>query len=730
MVAIADDALGDAPATTVVLDATVLAAALMRPGGTAERRWRAAVTGGQRPVTVASSIVELAGLLAGRFAWHPTLVDRAVRHVLRHVTVVAPDELLDAAAREGQRSQADAAADLMEARVHADHVRQIDALERLRRASIADPDRWRELSAELARVALDAGRREPAIRVAHDVISSFDDVPDRALTEGPRRALVSAVLVATTGQEYLSHAESDRAIELLLRTLGRLDAGDDAARLLFRAAEIVGMRPDAGAFARPWVDATRAEDGPDVPDGPGGRDGPGEEETARVVEGLLDRAASVLAGVEPPVPGLAALLDVAWARAHLQHEHADERRLRLARSLRELRGFDRAWAGTRLALDAMAVGDRALLQQALVDASPTSVGRSPLVAWRLETMRAMLLLATGGEGVADAVEAVAALGEQAGEPMGAIVAAVQRGVARVETDLTPLTDAEVRLDGPEVHPLIRIGRLEIVARDRAMRRRLTGEVQPVDATHAAQARELLAIVRAGSMNPGNRQLSAVLLARALFHLRDVLRRDVLRDGADGALVAYTAALVEPLGDLVPTDALGLVCAGSAARHLANLQALQGRHGDAERSAASAARRDATLGFERFLIAGRIDAAERRTLVGGRLGVEGRQALMEDAVSAERRGLALLGREARIAAHPVVHGALDEVHLELLEDLGRGLRFPELAEQRGYTVGTMRKMALPVYRALGVSGRYEAVALGRVTGLLPQPAAAPSAAPVG
>lgn len=681
MGAIADDAPGsptgvavdDAPAVDVVLDATVLAAALMRPGGTAERRWRAAVAGGQRPVTAASSIVELAGLLAGRFSWHPTLVDRAVRHVLRHVTVVAPDELPDATAREGQRSQAAAAADLMEARVHADHVRQIDALERLRRASIGDPDRWRELSAELARVALDAGRREAAIRVAQDVVRSFDDVPDRALTEGPRRALVAAVLVATTGQEYLSHEESDRAIELLLRTIGRLDADDDAARLLCRAAEIVGMRPDAGAFARPWVDATSPADGPDVPGGPG------EEETARVVEGLLGRAASAVAGVERPVPGLAALLDVAWARAHLQHEHADERRLRLARSLRELRGFDRAWAGTRLALDAMAVGDRALLQQALVDASPTSVGRSPLVGWRLETMRAMLLLATGGEGAADAVEAAATLGEQAGEPMGAIVAAVQRGVARVETDLTPLTDAEVRLDGPEVHPLIRIGRLEIVTRDRALRRRLTGEVQPVDATHAAQARELLAIVRAGSMNPGNRQLSAVLLARALFHLRDVLRRDVLRDGADGALVADAATLVEPLGDLVPTDALGLVCAGSAARHLANLQALEGRHEDAERSAASAARRDATLGFERFLIAGRIDAAERRTLAGGRIGVEGRQALMEDAVSAERRGLALLGREARIAAHPVVHGALDEVQLELLEDLGRGLRFPELAE---------------------------------------------------
>lgn len=40
------------------------------------------------------------------------------------------------------------------------------------------------------------------------------------------------------------------------------------------------------------------------------------------------------------------------------------------------------------------------------------------------------------------------------------------------------------------------------------------------------------------------------------------------------------------------------------------------------------------------------------------------------------------------------------------------------------------MALPVYRALGVSGRDEAVALGRATGLLQQPAAAPSAAPVG
>jgi DNA-binding CsgD family transcriptional regulator len=37
--------------------------------------------------------------------------------------------------------------------------------------------------------------------------------------------------------------------------------------------------------------------------------------------------------------------------------------------------------------------------------------------------------------------------------------------------------------------------------------------------------------------------------------------------------------------------------------------------------------------------------------------------------------------------------------------------------RGYSPGTVRKMALPVYRTLGVAGRDDAVVLAREVGLL-------------
>ncbi len=693
----------DEVAGPVVLEVGLLASAFVRPGSSSARAWRAVLEGDLRPLISTSTLLELSGVLARGFGWRAERVEQALRQIVRNATVVAREEPDALPALPSETSSIGTAmAALDEARVRVDRAARIAALEALRDERSADPDRWRETSTELAGAALDAGRREQARRIARSVVRSFDDVPDRYLTGRRREVLVAAALVTTTGQEYLSHEDSDEAIELLLRTMGRL--GDDAvaARLACRAAEIVGMRPHAGAFLRPWSeqDAVGTLAGVDP-------------STPHSVAQLIHRAERLVARAAPGDPELTAVLDVAWARAHPHHEHADERRRRLGRSLRELRGFDRAWAGTRLALDSLATGDRALLQQALLDASPTTVERSPLVSWRLEIVRAMLLLAMGSPGARQAVEVAAEFGERAGEPMAAIVAAVQRAVARVETDPTPPHDEELQLADGDVHPLIWIGRLELVTRVRAVRRTIIGAADPTDHRHLRDASELLGILRAGGMNPGNQQLSAVLLARVLFHLRDA--------GVTAQLVAECAELVEPLGELVPTDALGLVCSGSAARHLANLRALQGRHREADELAGRATIRDEKLGLQRFLIAGRIDAVVRRGLAGEAAEAGERGRLLADAVVAERRGLALLAREARLLAHPELHGQLDASQIELLGDLSSGLGFPDIARRRGYSAGTMRKMALPIYRSLGVGGRDEAVAVGRDSGLLPRSA---------
>ncbi len=619
--------------------------------------------------------------------------------VLRHLRVagsLVPEGLLADVAE----------AALVEARLRGELDAQVEALEALRSVSRRDPDRWRALSGELATVALHVGRRTRAWEVARAALRSFDDVPDGELGSARRRVLVEALLAATTGQEYLSHEESDEAYELLLRTVARLGPDGHAARLLCRAAEIVSMRPHASALVRPWVD-------PEAPTPP--RSGDALERADEEAHALLARAEALVGDLGDTDPALDATLDVAWARSHLHHDHAEERRSRLARSLRHLEGFDRAWAGTRLALDALAVGDRGTVRQALIDASPTMIERSPLVAWRVGTVRAMLLLATGAPGASAAVEQAAILGERAAEPMAGVVALVQRGVVRVETDLSPLAEQELELAEHGVHPLILIGRLEIRARMASLRRRITGEPGPL---LSGEASGLLDAVRAGRMNRGNQQLAIVLLARVVFLLRDEL---MLGEARDAQIVSGVAELLEPLGELVPTDTLGLVCAGSAARHLANLRAMEGRHDEADELAERARARDAALGLERFLLMGRLEGVERRRLAGVAVDAGELALLRVDAVDAEHRELHLVGREARLVAHPELHGALDGSQLALLEDLADGLAFPDIAHRRGYSTGTMRKMALPVYRELGVSGRDEAVAVGRDTGLLPRSA---------
>ncbi len=610
--------------------------------------------------------------------------------VLRHLRVagtLAPRGMIAEVAQ----------AALAEARLRGDLTGQVDALEALRSVSREDPDSWRALGSALATAALLIGRRDRAWAVARSVLRSFDDVPESELDEERRRVLVDALLAATTGQEYLSHEESDEAYELLMRTVTRLGEDAHAARLLCRAAEILSMRPHASAFVRLWS----------APDVPANLPGDAIQRADAEAGALLERAEQLIGALDAEDPGMTAVLDVAWTRAHLHHGHAQERRERLSRSLHRLEGFDRAWAGTRLALDALAVGDRATVRQALIDASPTMIEQSPLVAWRVSTVRAMLMLASATPGARAAVEHAATLGERAAEPMAGVVALVQRGVARVESDLSPLRPEELRLSQQDAHPLILIGRLEIRARMGALRWRISGDG---GARLSSEAAALLGMIRAGRMNRGNQQLGIVLLARVLFLLR--------HEAPDAVLVAEVADLLEPLGDLVPTDTLGLVCAGSAARHLANLRALQGRHDEAEQLADRARVRDESLGLDRFVLMGRIEAVERQQLAGVELDEDGRALLLADAVEAERRELLLLGREGRLAAHPELHGSLDGLQLDILEDLAEGLAFPDIAQRRGYSAGTMRKMALPVYRALGVHGRDAAVALGRRSGLLP------------
>ena len=634
----------------------------------------------------------------------------SARDALRHLRAAgehAPRDLL--------RATGDAA--LEASRALGDLDGTVEALEALWATSIDDPDRWREVGSALSTAALHAGSRAHAWMTARAVLRSFDLLPDSELTEDRRRTLVAAALAATAGHEYLTASDTEATELLLLRIISRLGEGVDSVLLLCRAAEIVAMRPHASVFARP-----------------GGRPFEGEvgladvtrhwHESDQAAEELLDRAAGLLDQHTPADDTgnarLHASLDVAWARVHLHDVHADERRVRLTRSLPALEGFDRAWAGTRLALDALAVGERGAAERALIDASPGSVAAVPLVGWRVNTVRAALQHACAAPNATSLVEAAEADGRRAAEPMADLVARVQRIMLNVELDLDRMLDSElVTAAEDDPHPLVAGGRLEARARGAALRRALASDAHggddaaPVLLTEAAR---LLDLFLAGGVNRGNLNLMLVLLGRALFHLRDAPRDVWSSFDADG-MVATVANLLEPYGAQVPTDVLGIVCFGASARHLANLRAVQGRHAEAAAHASAAEERDRDLGLDRIVIEGRIDAFRRARSTGEHHSVEDRAALLQIAVDAERRGLAQLGREARLAAHPEYAGVLTSAQLTLLGDLAAGGAFSEIAARLGYTPGTVRKMALPVYRTLGVAGRDGAVVLAREVGLL-------------
>ena len=635
---------------------------------------------------------------------------RNARDALRHLRAAgehAPRGLL--------RAAGDAALEV--SRTHGDLDGTVEAMETLWSTSGEDPDRWREEGCALATAALDAGRRSQAWMTARTVLRSFDALPDRALTQQRRRTLVATALVATAGHEYLTAFDTEAAELLLLRIIGRLGEGVDSVPLLCRAAEIVSMRPHASVFARSTGRPFEGGVGlPDVVQHWQASDAAAEE--------LLDRAAGLLGQHAPAADDedarLHAALDVAWARVHLHDEHAVERRVRLARALPVLQGFDRAWAGTRLALDALAVGERGAVEQALIDASLGSVASTPLVGWRVSSVRAALQHACAAPDAASLVEMAEAFGRRAAEPMADQVARLQRAVLNVEIDLDGILDTAFRA-APEgdPHPLVTGGRLESRARGAVLRRSLASDAPGGDDAAPellSETAQLLDLFLAGGLNRGNLNLMLVLLGRTLFHLRDVPRDVWIGGDADG-MVATVADLLEPYGMRVPTDVLGIVCFGSSARHLANLRAMQGRHAEAAVHARQAEDRDRDLGFDRIVIEGRIDAFRRARSAGEQHTVEARAALLEIAVDAERRGLAQLGREARLVAHPEYAGALTSAQLALLGDLAIGRSFAEIAAMRGYSPGTVRKMALPVYRTLGVAGRDDAVVLAREVGLL-------------
>lgn len=72
----------------VVVDTNVLVSAFVFPGGPPDRLWRLGIDGAFRAVTSPALMAELTRVLAQRFDWDRTSIDRMMRHVVRVADVV------------------------------------------------------------------------------------------------------------------------------------------------------------------------------------------------------------------------------------------------------------------------------------------------------------------------------------------------------------------------------------------------------------------------------------------------------------------------------------------------------------------------------------------------------------------------------------------------------------------------------------------------------------------
>ncbi|MEV0615177.1 hypothetical protein AB0I81_17770 [Nonomuraea sp. NPDC050404] len=61
--------------------------------------------------------------------------------------------------------------------------------------------------------------------------------------------------------------------------------------------------------------------------------------------------------------------------------------------------------------------------------------------------------------------------------------------------------------------------------------------------------------------------------------------------------------------------------------------------------------------------------------------------------------------------------LSEQHVAWLEALGRGARISDIAQASGYSIREMHRLLGQLYRTLGVSGRFEAIALAARSGII-------------
>lgn len=274
----------------------------------------------------------------------------------------------------------------------------------------------------------------------------------------------------------------------------------------------------------------------------------------------------------------------------------------------------------------------------------------------------------------------------------------QETAVLIELD-EPLTDVggELGVDLPSIigwHPLRAVGWCWTGARDPAL----------TAGTHDDPAR-LLALLDDGEVDDGQQLLFATMLADAVWRLKRA------------ELAPRLIEVLTPWASLIAVDSIGVYCHGSAARPLAGLHWLVGDHPTAVELERRAHHLDARCGLHLFRLLGDLDRLTR--IQGDDPGPPDRSRPQLSALIGEATelGLVRIAREASELLVPKGQPPPTERQVAVLAGLAAGATYEQIAQQLGYSHGTVRKEAIAAYRALGVERREDAVEVARLTGVL-------------
>jgi DNA-binding NarL/FixJ family response regulator len=400
------------------------------------------------------------------------------------------------------------------------------------------------------------------------------------------------------------------------------------------------------------------------------------------------------------VAALKAQAALVWRATHHSPQHAAGRRRRAEHARRHLAGTPHHAAALHAAaLDALEAGDipemRIVLNELETLASTTG---SASIRWRFGYTAAMLEHLSGQPRAAEATsDAANRYGVVAGEPGAVIVRLEQRTTCAVD-----------RLE--DVDTVVALGRnTETVSHPPL----LCGVLHLLGELHLAGVPE------------------AVIDINTLRRLVEHLATTCAREQNWGIAVAFAASAATAIGDAesaglllammdevrtgVARESSGIVCLGHQIGLIGRLEILAGDAESGYSAITESLALDAAAGFQRSVLSHQVALlrAQCRDLDDTVL----RQRAGEIATEAHHLGLHLLAAQAQrlgAASHDETFSSRQRA---ILAGLARRHTYQEIADQIGYSHGTVRSEVTQIYNRLGVDTREHAVAEARWRGLL-------------